>query len=287
MTGLFTNGTTLSATALNDAINSLTLNAISSAGYTLVLADAGKLVTLSNASAQNLTIPLNASVAYATGTVIETLTIGAGTWTVTPTGGVTYTGSTSLPTGTRLRLTKTGTDTWYGSVLGGGSGLVLVASATASAVATVSINNCFTSTYDSYRIVLDLTSSVSDALNLRLRAAGTDNSASTYNYQNFSASDTSVTGARSVTQTLARIGNVRGSANPVSMWIDIYGPALARATNYFHYAADNSSSTTPTMTFYNGLHSTASAFDGFTIFPASGTITTPTNGIRVYGYSNA
>lgn len=118
MTAAFTAGSVLTATNLNNAVNTNTINAQTAAGYSLVLTDGGKLVTLSNASAQNLTIPLNSSVAFPTGTVIEALNIGAGAWTVTATGGVTLAGATVISTNSRARLVKTGTDTWYSVILG-------------------------------------------------------------------------------------------------------------------------------------------------------------------------
>lgn len=73
----------------NTAVNSLTENVITAAGYTLVLTDAGKVVSLSNASNQTLTIPANGTVAFPTGTVIYLNNLGAGLWTVAAAGGVT------------------------------------------------------------------------------------------------------------------------------------------------------------------------------------------------------
>jgi len=105
---------TLTSPTINDAKQNLTLNAQTGTTYTLVLADNGKLVTLSNASAITLTVPLNSSVAFATGAVINIQQIGAGQVTVAGAAGVTVTG-----TGTKLRtqysaaaLVKTGTDSW-------------------------------------------------------------------------------------------------------------------------------------------------------------------------------
>lgn len=50
--------------------------------YTGVLADAGKLVTMSNASANTFTIPANSSVAYPVGTWIRVTQLGAGATTI-------------------------------------------------------------------------------------------------------------------------------------------------------------------------------------------------------------
>jgi len=103
------NGATIGTSIIN-----LTLNAQTGTTYTPVLADNGKLVTLSNASAITLTVPTNASVAYPTGAQINIEAIDAGQVTVVGDTGVTVNG-----TGTKLRtqwsaatLVKLGTDTW-------------------------------------------------------------------------------------------------------------------------------------------------------------------------------
>lgn len=98
----------------------VTANAQTGTSYTLVLGDAGKLVTVSNASTHTLTVPLNASVAYPTGTVINVARLGAGAVNVAATGGVTINSPGSV-LGLRAQysqatLVKTGTDTW---LLGG------------------------------------------------------------------------------------------------------------------------------------------------------------------------
>ena len=105
---------TLTNKTLTSPIVNLTLNAQTGTTYTPVLADNGKLVTLSNASAITLTVPTNASVAYATGAQINIQAIGAGQVTIVGDTGVTVNG-----TGTALRtqwsaatLVKTATDTW-------------------------------------------------------------------------------------------------------------------------------------------------------------------------------
>lgn len=57
--------------------------------YTLVLADAGKAVDMDKATAVNLTVPPDASVAFEVGTVIEVTQLGAGQVTVVEGFGVT------------------------------------------------------------------------------------------------------------------------------------------------------------------------------------------------------
>ncbi len=96
------------------AIPTLT-NAQTGTTYTLVSADAGKIVEVSNASAITVTIPTNASVPYAIGTQITILQTGAGQITIADPSG----GTLNATPGKKLRaqwssatLLKRGTDTW-------------------------------------------------------------------------------------------------------------------------------------------------------------------------------
>jgi hypothetical protein len=82
--------------------------------YTLVLADRGKLITASNASAITLTVPTNASVAFPTGTQLSILQTGASQVTVGG-AGVTINGTPGLKLRTQwssATLIKRATDTW-------------------------------------------------------------------------------------------------------------------------------------------------------------------------------
>ena len=76
-------------TALDAKTNKLITTNRQTASYTLVLSDADKLVEMNVATANDLTIPLNSSVAFATGTQILLAQYGAGQTTIVPTSGVT------------------------------------------------------------------------------------------------------------------------------------------------------------------------------------------------------
>lgn len=94
----------------------LTLNT-QTASYTAVLTDANTtLVQMNAAGANNFTIPLNSSVAYTVGDVIEVCQIGAGQTTIVAAGGVTInTAAAGLKLTARYakaKLVKTATDTW-------------------------------------------------------------------------------------------------------------------------------------------------------------------------------
>lgn len=66
-----------------DTVTTVPENAQAGTAYTLVLADAGRMVTLNNAAAITLTIPTNATVAFPIGTRIDLFQLGAGQVTVT------------------------------------------------------------------------------------------------------------------------------------------------------------------------------------------------------------
>jgi len=69
-----------------DQLAGVSINTQSGAAYTLALTDQGGLVERSNGSAQTLTIPTNAVVAFPTGTVIMVVQSGAGALTINNSG---------------------------------------------------------------------------------------------------------------------------------------------------------------------------------------------------------
>ena len=84
--------------------------------YTLVLTDDAKTVTMTNSSANTLTVPLNSSVAFPVGTQITIVQNGTGQTTIAYTSGVTI---RSAGSALKLRvqyssctLIKTASDTW-------------------------------------------------------------------------------------------------------------------------------------------------------------------------------
>jgi hypothetical protein len=80
---------TATQTALDAKTNKLVVANRQTASYTLVLSDADKLVEMNVGSANNLTVPLNSSVAFSTGTQILLAQYGAGQTTIVATSGVT------------------------------------------------------------------------------------------------------------------------------------------------------------------------------------------------------
>jgi len=93
--------------------------------YTLALTDSGKHVRCTNAGAQILTIPTNASVNFTVGAIVTVVNTGTTAVSLTPTGGVTLTQAGTGATGTRTlavnglaSLLKIGTDAWFATGTG-------------------------------------------------------------------------------------------------------------------------------------------------------------------------
>jgi len=110
---------TLTTPVINGGSINIGVNAQSGTTYTTVLADNGKIVTQSNASAITTTIAPNSSVAYPVGAQITFAQYGAGQVTIQGGSGVTVvsTGATSAIPKLRLQYStataiQTSTDTW-------------------------------------------------------------------------------------------------------------------------------------------------------------------------------
>ena len=86
---------------------------VKTANYTLALADVAKVVAVNSSSNLTLTVPLNSSVAFPLGTVINVYRAGTGSVTISGAAGVTVrnAGAISDQFG-EVSLRKRGTDEW-------------------------------------------------------------------------------------------------------------------------------------------------------------------------------
>lgn len=149
------------------------LNDQTGTSYTLVLTDAGKTVTLNNASAVTVTVPTNASVAYETGTVIQLTNKGAGVVTVSPAGGVTLNNSITLAQHASASIQKLDTNTWVMSAAGSLSQSLIVTGTLSGGTVTLS---AIPGIYRDLRLVLLNTLPATDGAILYVRVNG-DNTA--------------------------------------------------------------------------------------------------------------
>lgn len=158
------------------------------------------------------------------------------------------------------------------------SGLELITAQTiGSAVSSVVVSNVFSSTYDNYRVTLTGgTGSVNDELiGLHLGSTTTGYFASYVGttYTTNAVSPISNNNASSWTRFAAI------STDGLNGWMDIFGPNLTKR-KMMSGAHGFDTSSRP----YAGITSFTTAVTGFTITPASGTLTGGT--VRVYGYKN-
>jgi len=166
----------------------------------------------------------------------------------------------------------------------GGGDLVLIDSDTFSAVASVSFDNVFSATYENYIIMTVIDASVNGSLFLRFRTSGSDNSTSNYAWQVINGIGTSVTGGRLSAQNKTSFGSGRPTGGYVGLNATVYSPFATQRTTWSYAISDNSNSLTDLqITNLGGAFNGTTSFDGFKLFPNSGTIT---GTIYVYGVAS-
>ena len=164
----------------------------------------------------------------------------------------------------------------------GGSGSIsstgTVSFASASAI---SLNDVFSTTYDNYRIVLELTGSTNNAINMRMRVAGADNSSANYwnNRTLGQATTVASDGATTADTSFLRVAEFESGISTGSY--DLFSPFKTQITsiqglNQFRYAAFYQHSEMKT-----GQMTVTTSYTGFTLIPTAGNIT---GTISVYGY---
>jgi hypothetical protein len=167
-----------------------------------------------------------------------------------------------------------------------GGGLTYITQATPSAVSTISINNCFSSTYTNYLVLTNFSASVgaNSTISFRLRVGGVDSSTN-YNSQRYYAYSTTVGASANPGGTTQITACLLDATRPYSTYsaIAIGNPFAAVPTTVKSDSAYDDGS------FYNiynyvGYNTNSTSYDGFTLY-TSGTSFTGT--IRVYGYQNS
>jgi hypothetical protein len=160
-------------------------------------------------------------------------------------------------------------------------GMVLINTTTFSAASSVSVNNCFSATYDNYKIVLKCSTSAARNVFIRFRVSGSDNTAAEYFTNTIAGNDTAISGSRASAQTSGLILYAdTQTLNAVS--IDLYSPFIAEATTMTGMAQR---STNVSLTnLFTMAHKVNSSFDGISIISDTGNLT---GTFRVYGYRNS
>ena len=164
----------------------------------------------------------------------------------------------------------------------GASGLVRIATDTFSAVSSVSVNNCFSSAYANYRIVINITAKSADNdCSIRLRASAADNTTSNYSSNTLDSFSTSTSVSTNATQTQwLNIWNAAATDGQF-LHVDMFNPFASQQTAI---ASHSLSTNNLRNRRGGGFFAATTSFDGFSVYPASGTIT---GTLRVYGHVNS
>ncbi len=201
----------------------------------------------------------------------------------TPTTGlVTYVGDTGTetPASTIPQLEMYNGSTWQTPY-----GLTLLTNVTASAAASVIIDNVFSATYDHYRLIWTQDATLANgAAYVLWRNPSGDVITAKYAYERIYAFGTTV-GADSIADnTIGFLGSLDGSG-PTNvkrvLTVDIHNPFIATAsTSAMAYAGTG-------QTVINITHSNYNQAQSFTGLKLSMQSSNTTGNIKIYGYRNA
>ncbi len=159
----------------------------------------------------------------------------------------------------------------------GAGTLVLINTTSFTSQSSININNCFSSSYENYKIMILATSSTTSQFTMRLRASGTDSSGSNYNLKGYYSG----TGAGNLNQALTtnwfNFGLNSGNAPVI---VDLFRPFSAATTlGYINLFTSDSG--------YNHQaaveHTLSTSYDGFSLIISAGTIS---GYVKIYGIRN-
>ena len=163
------------------------------------------------------------------------------------------------------------------------AGMVLLNTTSFSGVASISLPaGTFTSTYNNYKIILDMKADSSNADTfMRVRASGTDLTTSTYKYGRVFVgvyAGVPLGSENEITSTQINIGSTVTTAGVGgNQHIEIQSPMLATRTNIKSIGVGNA------VHLGGGVVDNTTAYDSITVYCSGQNIT---GTIRAYGYQN-
>lgn len=160
------------------------------------------------------------------------------------------------------------------------SGLTLITTSSPSATTRVNVNNCFSSTYQSYQIWVNITGASGNSLYIGMRSSST-NATTGYKFQRLDAAAGTVEAQLDDSSTGIGFGAIRSSGNTFGV-INISNPYATAETSFLINSQDPLNGAA--IKIRMGAHQTASSYDGFTFFSDSANFT---GSIRVYGVQNS
>jgi hypothetical protein len=167
------------------------------------------------------------------------------------------------------------------SVTGGSGSVSSTGAISFTSASAISLNGCFSSTYKTYKLLINQTTSTSNVeLYYRMRVSGADNSTSNYYGSGYQSIYTT-----SVGQDFSDNATTSGTLGEVSvdgalLEVTLMNPFETQRTQFF--TTNNTANGAKTI-FAGGSIALTTSFDSITFYPVSGTIT---GTITVYGYRN-
>lgn len=166
--------------------------------------------------------------------------------------------------------------TVFGLAVGG---LVLINTTTYTAVASQSVNDVFSATYENYKIIIRQGAQASGGDHrLKLRVGGADSSASYY----LGGEIANVGGTSNISENNVTTGFQinQNNISELSTTMDIIAPFLTEKTRVNGLSTSRYTTTNRGM-YFGGVHDLANSYTGFTIINQGN----QTGKIFVYGYN--
>jgi hypothetical protein len=165
-----------------------------------------------------------------------------------------------------------------------GGGLVHINTTSFSAVASQSINDVFSATYNNYKIVFDLdsTSAGSTGIAMRLRVAGADNSSANYWNNRLFGQATSTTSQGATSEDTSFILFGERDTGVSTFDYNLYNPFATKATSLVGTGQFRYTSAYQHSQLKTGQTTVTTSYTGFTLITSTGTMT---GKVIIYGYN--
>ena len=164
------------------------------------------------------------------------------------------------------------------------AGMVLLNTTSFSAVASQSVNDVFSATYDNYKIIFDLdsTSAGGTSIVMRLRVAGADNSSANYWNNRMIAQATTVASGGATTADTSFLSFGEYDTGVSTFDYDLYNPFATKVTSLVGIGQFRYTSFYQHSQLKTGQTTVTTSYTGFTLISSAGTMT---GKVRIYGYN--
>jgi hypothetical protein len=163
------------------------------------------------------------------------------------------------------------------------AGMVLLNTTSFSGVASQSVNDVFSATYNNYKIVCHINNtSTADGISWRLRVAGADNTTSNYNGARMESSSSAVNNRYFTGATSFDINATDDGGLAAGFVLDLQAPFAANHTVGQINVMGQNSAAAYSARAGGYVFSATTSFTGYTLFVGGGTMT---GSISTYAYN--